>query len=45
MLLHRERLIHSHDTLSKLLVLLMRCFVQGTYFATDWMLMVGNAGL
>lgn len=45
MLLNRERLIHSHNTLSKLLLLLMRCFVQDTYFADDWMLRVGSVGL
>lgn len=44
-LLNRERLIHSHNTLSKLLLLLMRCFGQDAYFADEWILMVDNAGL
>lgn len=35
MLLNKERLIHTHNTLSKIHFLLMRCFVQDTYFTND----------
>jgi len=51
-LLNKEKLIHSHNALSRLHLLLMRCFVQGTYlandhtyFANDQILMTYNAGL
>lgn len=44
-LLNKERFIHSHNALSKLHLLQMRCFVQDThftndhtYFASDWIL-------
>ena len=32
MLLNKKRLIDSYNALPKLLLLLMRCFVQDTYF-------------
>lgn len=52
MLLNKERLIHSHSGLSKIHLLLMRCFVQDThfanyhtYFSNDHILMICNTGL
>ena len=33
--LNKERLKHFHNALSKLHLLLMRCFVQDTYFTND----------
>ena len=35
MLLNKERLIRSHNALSKLHLLLIRCFVEDMYFAND----------
>lgn len=50
MLLNKERLIYPHNALSKLCLLLIRRFVQDTYFASDhtyfandWILMTYNA--
>ena len=52
MLLNKERLIHSHNALSKLHLLLMRYFVQDVcfardhmYFANDLILVICNSGL
>jgi len=42
MLLNKDRLTHSHNTFSKLHLLLMRHFVQDTYFANDSILMISN---
>lgn len=38
MLPSKKRLKHSHNTFSKLHLLIMRCFVQDTYFANDRMI-------
>ena len=35
MLLNKKMSMHSYNTLSKLHLLLIRCFVQDTYFAND----------
>jgi len=52
MLLNKERLIRSHNALSKLHLLLIRCFVEDMYFANDHtyfangrILVIDNSGL
>jgi len=51
-LLNKEMLIHSHNSVSELHLLLMRCFVQAMYFTNDHtyftngqILTIYNAGL
>ena len=45
MLLNKERLIHSHNSLFKVKLLLMRRFVQDTHFANDRILAIYNTWL